>query len=154
MKYILNRNNFIKESFLNPDGNDEQKVEWEDTLIGSLLNRLYGSSKNAAKAGNINRLANKLDAAIARIFINKTIENEPELKEDINNIANDKALQTVTLITQDLDKIEDLSKEQITILLDGCEESMKQLGANDDITKYLTEFKQLLLNASTEDKPK
>ena len=66
MKYILKRDHYIKESFMNPDREDEKHIEWADTLIGGLVNRIYGSVKNKIKKGIINKLGDKLDAAVAR----------------------------------------------------------------------------------------
>lgn len=151
MKYILNRKSYIintNESFLNPDGNDENKVEWEDTLVGSLLNRIYGSSKNKMQRGKINRIANLLDAAIARIFLNKSTEVSTENKEVVDSAIKDATLNAIDDILKDIENIDNLDKNELMLLADECELIYGEFYADDDIKIYLNEFKQYLLEAA------
>ena len=150
MKYILKRNQILKESFLNPDKDDEKNVEWEDTLIGSLLNRIYGSSKNKLKRGKLNRLADKLDAAIARIFILKA---KQENEEEVQHLEEDAALVTTLEIIDDMPKILEYKKYELMVLHDKIKEVTVILnndGGNSEILSYLNDFGQILLNRSKE----
>ena len=144
MKYILKRDHYIKESFMNPDREDEKHIEWADTLIGGLVNRIYGSVKNKIKKGIINKLGDKLDAAVARIIVNSAKKED----ENISNIETAIVLQNIDDILYEVEnETIDIPYEEIK---DTIDKVVLLLGEHDEISKSLKEFKQYLLPAASE----
>ncbi len=144
MKYILKRDHYIKESFMNPDREDEKHIEWADTLIGGLVNRIYGSVKNKIKKGIINKLGDKLDAAVARIIVNSAKKED----ENISNIETAIVLQNIDDILYEVEnETIDIPYEEIK---DTIDKVVLLLGEHDEISKILKEFKQYLLPAASE----
>lgn len=165
MKYIKSREHIfskkqnLTESFLNPEGGKDIEVEWEDTLVGSLLNRIYGGSKNKLKNTTINRLGKKLDAAIAKMFIVKASENNADAKEVIENAESEVVYMDVDNIIQDIEliikpdsqlKLDDTKKQN---LLDGIDTILLSpvIEKDEEVKGFLEESKKFLLAQHTDD---
>lgn len=166
MKYIKSREDLLNkirlnESFLNPEGGKDIEVEWEDTLVGSLLNKIYGGAKNKVKNTTINNLAKKLDSSIAKLFLSKAKEEGEEVKDVIINAETetiyndvDNILENVQLLIQPNSPLKlDATKKQY--LIEGIDEVLgtEVIKKDTEVKGYLEAAKQFLLDEHVEDEP-
>lgn len=151
MMYIKNINQFKKanESFLNPEENKDINVEFEDTLVGVLVNKLFGKTKDILKKGAISSLANKLDKTIASLFINTAKESDNETKEKIDNIEEQNAVIAVSDYVSDiliLLTTEPINIDKVNTMIEVGETLLENqyITSNDEYNKLVEDTNKIL----------
>jgi len=83
MKYIYNREQFLKEAKFYDS--DKDNVRFQDTFIGSLLNRALGKYRNVKNVSSVSEYMDQLDSLLADIFINKFVDDDEQKQSDKNS---------------------------------------------------------------------
>ena len=153
MIYIKNKNQFFKkanESFLNPGENRDVNLEFEDTLAGVLLNKLFGRTRDTLKKGAVSSLANQLDKLIARLFIDKTKEKDSSVKDKINLAEESYSNSSMTDYIQDtinLLSASEIKKDGLETLIEVSDDLLETtpIKSNKDYNEIVSNTKNTLM---------
>ena len=93
MKYIKSRSNFLNEKKHNLilEGGLQNDINWGDSLVGRLFSSAFRLGAKAINTKRLDGLGNTLRNRLLKDTLKSVTDENPELKEQLNEKAKEKA---------------------------------------------------------------